>query len=124
MTFIGTVDFVGGTDLPGELTDLPVWEEAETADCPLCLRECEPEAVGLCHACLSRIPRVGGCGLALAVATALIMDGTAAQAAVAHLTACADCRDALDPAAAAVQVAYLEADMTTPHAATPASTAA
>ena len=64
---IATHDFIGGVDLPGELTTLPD--------------------------ALDYVPNIGGCGQALVVA-ALVLTGKAERA-LDHLDGCPACRVAL-----------------------------
>jgi hypothetical protein len=77
------------TDLPGELHDPPPWEDITEAPCPVCSADCTPQTLGLCGPCLDRLPRVGGCGLALALVAGFTPAN--APAVLLHLMLCGDC---------------------------------
>lgn len=115
---ITTYDFIGGVDLPGELAEPPKWEEVGEPDCGLCYRPGADPDTGLCRPCEGRVPRVGGCGRAVALVAALAGNGDT-DAPLAHLIACADCRAFFGTLAAAERVA----DMETPYAMSLAATA-
>ncbi len=106
------LDIIGRADLPGELSELPAWEEAVEADCGLCGRVGADTGTGLCRCCLDRTPHAGGCGKAAAVAVAVLGGEAGPGAALAHLTECRDCREALGWLGELVRVA----DMETPYA--------
>ncbi len=106
-------------DLPGELTAAPEWTEENLTDCGLCGRDGADTDTGLCRPCLSRTPRIGGCGKAAALAVAVLGGMAAPSVAIAHLTGCRDCRDAFGWLATVGTVA----DMETPHTAGLAITA-
>lgn len=115
MTMTYAHDFIGGADLAGELGELPTWEDIIEEDCGLCFRAGADET-GLCQHCRERLPRLGGCGKALALVTAIGGGGNDA-APLAHLVGCADCRTFLADPAEMGRAADLEVDMQTPHAA-------
>ena len=106
------LDIIGRADLPGELHEPPVWEEAVEADCGLCGRVGADTGTGLCRRCLDRTPRAGGCSMAAAVAVAVLGGEAGPGAALAHLTACRNCRTALGWLGELVRAA----DMETPYA--------
>ena len=110
-----TFDFISGADLPGELGELPEWEDIIEEDCGLCFRLGADET-GLCQHCRERVPRVGGCGKALALVTSVAGGGND-DAPLAHLIGCAGCRAFLTDLAEMSRAADLEANMQTPHAA-------
>ena len=111
-------DFIGGPDLPGELHEPEVWEETIDEDCGLCFRP-GAEASGLCQHCADRLPHTGGCGLAVAVVTAIAGGGNM-DAPLSHLIGCGDCRMFFGTLAGMERAA----DMETRHAAGLAITAA
>ena len=115
MTMAYAHDFIGGADLAGEVGELPEWEDITLDDCGLCFRVGADET-GLCQHCRARLPRVGGCGKALALVTAIGGGGNDA-APLAHLIGCTHCRAFLTDLAETGRAAALEADMQTPHAA-------
>ena len=111
------LDIIGRTDLPGELHEPPVWEEAVEADCGLCGRVGADTGTGLCPCCLDCTPRAGGCGKAAAVAVAVLGGEAGPGGALAHLTGCRDCREAFGWLATVGTVAEMEND----YAGVPAS---
>jgi hypothetical protein len=122
MTKIATFDPLE-VDLPGELAALPAEDDAGAPDptpCGRCGAHASPSFAGLCVVCYDRLPHTAGCGLGLALVAALAGDFGAPASAVAHLTTCPACRGFFGRLAEVVRVA----DMETPHAAQPASTAA
>ena len=116
-----TFDFIGGTDLPGELADRDGWEDITLDDCGLCLRPGADET-GLCQHCRQYLPRIGGCGGAVALVTAVAGGGNDA-APLAHLVGCAACRAFLTDLAEMARAAALEADTATPYTGSLAATA-
>jgi hypothetical protein len=83
-------------DLPGEVAQIipfpGTWEPdpEPPAACALCGEDgAEPES-GVCRVCAERLPKAGGCGLAVRLVAGLTggNDGPA----LAHLTACPECR--------------------------------
>ena len=115
---IATFDFVGGSDLPGELHEPEVWEETVDEDCSLCFRP-GAEASGLCQHCADHLPRAGGCGIAAAIVTAIAGGGNL-DTPLAHLIGCGDCRMFFGTLAGMERAA----DMETRHAAELATAAA
>src|SRR4051812_32031510 len=90
--FTATHDFIGGSDLPGELLDDADWNERTPVDCALCYAPADDTGTGLCRICLQQVPPVGGCGKGLALAVPLSDgDGDGAQP-LAHLITCGQCR--------------------------------
>ncbi len=120
-TAVADFDLISGVDLPGELADATVWEEVSAPVCGLCWQPGDETGTGLCPRCLARLPRVGGCGQALALVAALT--GGEQDAPLAHLTRCLDCRTFFGTLAAVERVADMEAQET-PHAVGLAITAA
>ena len=93
------LDIIGDVDLPGELA--PVLDDVDLT------------------------PDVGGCGRALPLVAMLLVRGT--EAAVPHLEACRDCREAIigiGRVASGVDALLFFEGKGTPHAVTPASSAA
>jgi hypothetical protein len=76
------------------------------AACALCGEDgAEPEA-GLCRICAGRLPKVGGCGLAIRLTAGLVSGDTGP--ALDHLTACPDCRTFFDRLGELARVADME----------------
>ena len=115
MTMTYAHDFIGSADLPGELDR---WEALDEPTCGLCGHAGTDTGTGLCPLCLDRTPRIGGCGLGLALAAALT--GTPDGGPLVHLTRCGACREFFGTLAGVAWVA----DMETPHAALLAGSAA
>ena len=100
-----------GTDPPDAGPSPPGWEDVCETACGLCFR-LGADDTGLCQFCRERLPRVGGCGKAVAVVTAVAGEGET-DAPLAHLIGCTDSRTFF------AALAELErcADMEAPHAA-------
>jgi hypothetical protein len=95
MMMVALIDYTE-VDLPGELAEIipfpDTWEPdpEPPAACALCGEDgAEPES-GICRLCAERLPKAGGCGLALGLVAGLTggNDGPA----LSHLIACPKCR--------------------------------
>jgi len=106
-------------DLPGELVDVDTfgtWEPdpEPPAACALCGEDgADPES-GICRICADRLPKAGGCGLALWLVAGLT-SGVSGPA-LDHLADCPDCRAFFDRLGDLARAADMEADTATPHA--------
>ena len=83
-------------------------EPTSPAACALCLEDGADADTGLCRICAARLPRAGGCGLAVWLVAGLT--GGESGAALGHLTACADCRAFFDTLGELARAADTEAD--------------
>src|SRR5688572_14568549 len=91
----GSLSAERGPSLLKELTSM-VAQSIPVVLCTLCHSETDHAEAGVCRHCRERLPRIGGCGLALTVAASIIASGEASST---HLEECADCREALDTVA-------------------------
>lgn len=102
-------DFEG----PARVIPFPgAWEldPEPPAACALCGEAGADPASGVCRICADRLPKVGGCGLAVWLVAGLT--GGESGPALDHLTACTDCRTFFDRLGDLARVA----DMETSHA--------
>ena len=89
------------------------------AACALCLED-GADASGLCRICERRLPRTGGCGLAVGLVASLTGWDGDTRGALDHLTACRDCRDFFGQVGELARAADQEADLSA-HPATAAA---
>ena len=84
------------------------WEPDDDppAACGLCLEDGAQPETGLCRICARRLPRVGGCGVAVWLVAGLT--GGESGAALAHLIECRECRQLFTGIGELARVADME----------------
>jgi uncharacterized protein YbaR (Trm112 family) len=114
------VDLPGELHEPAEIIPFPGgWEPdpEPPACCALCGEAYDiddEDQAGVCRVCADRLPKVGGCGLALWLVAGMV-SGEAGPA-LDHLAACPDCRAFFDQLGDLARVADLEQDTAAPRA--------